>query len=682
VLPVFVLLLAALGAACSGEAPGKVSRHLEYSGYSAPEYRGFTKETRFVTMQDGTKIALDYFLPADGPARDKFPALFVFTPYGRAYLFPKMAWYEKLFARITKGTWGPLFDWSTRDDVKLFLSHGYAFVVADMRGAGASFGSQIPFTPTVAQDGKELVDWIGAQPWSNGKVGMLGRSYLGWIQLMVAAKKPKALACIMPEVIVSEAFTEGVKPGGIDAIAWIARYSKLLEDLNRNRFDPTALSLCAAPAADEDGDGDLADEIPLMGAGDPATFLDDGAPVYSDGKAREGLYYKATLEHQKNVPFTAFGRKHIAYFDSVAPQVFGPFRVVDGSPGYYLKEVIESGIPVYNIGGWFDGFVRGTSKIHATMAGKTGARLHIAPRFHYPPYVSKSYAKLFGFGADYEALLTIERLRFFDRYLKGIDNGIEREDPVNLFVMNGGWRAEKEWPLTRQQVTPYYFGEGHALARAQGADGADRYDVDFTQRSSYGKNLVNRWLMMFVPDGLMDRTGEDRKCLTWDTPVLEKDLEVTGHPVVSLYVSSSRDDGDFFVYLADVDESGKSLYVTEGQLRAGWKNEYPDDDQVLGKIDIKPDLPWHGYKKDQYAAKPLAGGKVAELRLDLLPTSWLFKKGHRVRIALACADSGNFEMNPGLCSGDRPEDCPATAVTVHRSKAYASRVELPVIPAK
>ncbi|TAL34495.1 MAG: CocE/NonD family hydrolase [Spirochaetes bacterium] len=666
---------------CANEG-APVSRHLEYSGYSAPAFKGYAKETRLVPMKDGTRLAVDYFIPKDGPAQEKFPSLFVFTPYGRAYLFPKMAWYEKLFARISRGTWGPIFDWSTREDVKLFLSHGYAFVVADMRGAGASFGAQMPFTPGIAEDGKELVDWIGAQPWSNGKVGMYGRSYLGWIQLMIAAKKPKALACIMPEVIVSEAYTEGVKPGGIDAIAWIERYAKLLLDLNLNRFDPANLSIPTAPAADEDVDGDFADEMPLMGAGDPASFLDDGPPVYADGKAREGLYHKATLEHKKNVLFTSFKRKSAPYFDTIAPEVFGPYRVVDGSPGYYLKEVIESGIPVYNIGGWFDGFVRGTAKIHATMAGKTRAKLHLAPRFHYPPYISKAYGKYFDYGVDYEKIITVERLRFFDRYLKGIENGIDREAPVNIYVMNAGWRSENEWPPARGRVTPFYFGEGRALAEAPGADGADRYDVDFTHSSSYGKNEVNRWLMMYVPDGLMERTGQDAKCLTWDTPALDRDMEVTGHPVVSLYVSSNRDDGDFFVYLSDVDESGKSLYVTEGQLRAGWKNMYNDDDQVLGKIDVKPDLPWHGYKKDQYSAKPLAGGKITELRFDLLPTSWLFKKGHRVRVAVACADDKNFEMNPYLCSGDRPEDCPATTVTVHRAKAYPSRIELPVIPAR
>ena len=656
----------------------RVSEHLNYSGYSAPEYESFSKETSFVTMRDGTKVAVDVFLPKDGPKHSKFPAIFIFTPYGRSYLHPQMAWYEKIAARINKGTWGPVFDYSTKDDIKLFLSHGYAIVVADMRGSGASYGVQIPFTPALAEDGKEMVDWIGSRPWSSGKVGMTGQSYLGWIQLMIAAKQPKALTCIMPEMILSESFTEGIRPGGIDAIAWIERYSEFLQYLNLNRFDPDKMSLPTTPVMDEDGDRDFIDEIPLMKGG---SFIDSGTPRYSDGNKRQDIYFNASSDHTKNVLFNFFGRKNAPYFDSVAPKIIGDTRFVDSSPGFYLKEVIASGIPVYNIGGWFDGFTKGTTKLFATMAGKTTVRLSIAPRFHYYPFITKQYKSYFGYDGDYMKQVTAERLRFFDFYLKGIQNGIDTQSPVNIYVMNSGWRSENEWPLKRQKVTPFYLNSGGILSSSAVSDGSDRYTVDFTHSSSYGINNVNRWLMMYVPDGLMDRTDLDKKSLTYETEILNKDMEVTGHPVVDIWVSSNRDDGDFFVYLTDVDESGKSLYVTEGELRAGWKNEYNDDDQVLGKIDIKPDLPWHGFKKNQYVENPFAGGKVVKLRFDLLPTSWLFKKGHRIRIAIACADYKNFEMNSYLCSGNEPGDCPETVVSINRTKVYPSRIELPVIPA-
>ncbi|HEY9162824.1 MAG TPA: CocE/NonD family hydrolase [Desulfomonilia bacterium] len=655
----------------------RVSEPFKYSGYGAPKFKGVSKETTFVAMSDGTKLAVDIFLPKDGPKTDKFPAIFIFTPYGRSYLYPQMTWYEKVIARITKGTSGPVFDYSLKYDTKLFLSHGYAIVVADMRGTGASYGSQIPFTPVLAEDGKEMVDWIGSQPWSNGKVGMTGQSYLGWIQLMIAAKHPKALTCIMPEMILADGFTEGIRPGGIDAIAWIERYSEFLQNLNLNRFDPGKMSLPTTPAKDEDNDGSCADEMPLMKDG---SFLDNGVPVYSDGRKRQDIYFNATKEHTSDIPFNFFARKNTPYFDSTAPEIIGNARFVDSSPDFYINEIIASGIPVYNVGGWFDGFTKGTTKLYATMEGKTAARMNIAPRFHYHPFITKQYKKYFGYEEDYTKQIAAERLRFFDFYLKGIQNGIASEPPVNIYVMNYGWRTEREWPLKRQKVTPFYFNSQNGLSQKPSNEGADTYMADFTHSSSYGKNNKNRWLMMYTPDGLMDRTAPDKKCLVYETEILVGDIEVTGHPVVDIWVSSSRDDGDFYVYLTDVDESGRSLYVTEGELRAGWKNEYNDDDQVLGKTDIKPDLPWHGYRKDQYTEKPFADGKTVELRFDLMPTSWVFKKGHRIRIAIACADYRNFEMNPYLCSGNEPGDCPETLVSIKHTKEYPSRIELPVIP--
>lgn len=93
-----------------------------------------------------------------------------------------------------------------------------------MKREGGLARRQGPLSPTLADDGKEMIDWIASQSWANGRVGMTGQSYLGWIQLMVAAKRPKALVCIMPEMIAFEGFTEGVRPGGIDAVAWIDRY--------------------------------------------------------------------------------------------------------------------------------------------------------------------------------------------------------------------------------------------------------------------------------------------------------------------------------------------------------------------------------------------------------------------------------------------------------------------------
>lgn len=132
----------------------------------------------------------------------------------------------------------------------------------------------------------------------------------------------------------------------------------------------------------------------------------------------------------------------------------------------------------------------------------------------------------------------------------------------------------------------------------------------------------------------MKRTDPDKKCLVFDSGPLSSDTEVTGHPIADLWVSSNQKDGDFYVYLADVDEKGESIYVTEGQLRAGWHRLHGDDDQVWGVLNVLPDMPWHGFRKETYMKDSLAGGKVLNMRFALMPTSWKFKKGHRIRISI------------------------------------------------
>jgi len=151
-------------------------------------------------------------------------------------------------------------------------------------------------------------------------------------------------------------------------------------------------------------------------------------------------------------------------------------------------------------------------------------------------------------------------------------------------------------------------------------------------------------------------------------------------PVANLFVSSDRSDADVFAYLCDVDEHGESVYVTEGQLRAGWHRLFPDDDQVARALDIKPDLPWHGHRRGGYDKNPLRGGKIAMMRFDLFPIAWVFKKGHRVRLALAGVDAGNFELNPAMraTAGKQP------TIYIHRggreSSVSSCRLSLEQLP--
>jgi len=650
-----------------------------------PEFKAFKKSSRFITLSDSTQMAVDIFLPTEGPEETRFPVILEYTPYGRALAHEMFPWWQQLLFWWFTDRWEPIFDSSLNNNTRIMLSQGYAWVSADMRGTGASSGAYAQLMPKLGKDGKELIDWITAQSWSNGKVGMSGGSYLGWSQLVTAAHKPEGLKCITPQVILFDAYSEAAYKGGIRMDAWLGEYSHLLRSLNMARFEPNqsryvAPLLPAAPVVDEDNDGQLIDEIPTRKQGDTSLFVDDLPPVYADGSGREKhYYYRYIKEHLSNIHSFRYMVEEMRFADSQTLFQGEPIYYNDNNTGSMLKAITDQKLPVLNIGGWFDGFLKGTTKIHATLAGEGSSRLLIGPVFHNPAGLVESYQELFNYKGDFQSERFAEQIRFFNRYLKDMDNGIDKEPPVKVYVMNKGWRQADIWPLQKQKYTSFYLQPDHELTRSEPAAGRDSYKVDFTHTSTYGEKKTNRWLMMIVMDTLMLRTEHDKKTLVFQTSPLEKEVEMVGHPIIHLWLSSNQIAGDVFVYLSDVDTDGRVHYVSEGQLRAGFKDLKDPDWQTKHQMTVKPDLPWHGFKKADYVKQVFAGGRVVELRFDLMPSAWLFKKGHRIRIAIAGADYGNFEYNPELCKGDLPDSCPETTMIVHQGDATPSRIEIPII---
>ena len=632
-----------------------------------PAFKSFEKHSEYVPMSDGTNIAVDIFIPTQGSDQRQFPVVFSYTPYQRA--------------RIDRET-GKISDISSDRLSRLLLSHGYGLVCADMRGTGASSGWLMDFMPEIWSDGKELVDWIAAQSWCDGKVGMQGGSYLGWSQTATASHQPEALKCIMPAVIPLEGYTGEVYPGGIYLDGFMKSWSSYMYYSVRNYYLPD-VKLTAAPVLDEDGDGELSDEIPLDLNGD-GSFLDEGfPPTYSDGNARNHVYYRLTLEHhEKYVDYTDWAEA-IFFYDGKSPL---GYRLDELGPTAHVHGIMQSGIPIYHIGGWFDGFARGSFELFATMEKSNPSKLIMGPGYH--DYARGPFWEYFGHTRDQaRKIFEIEHLRFFDRYLKGIDNEIEGEPPILLYVMNGkGWRFEHEWPLKRGKIEKYFIGSDFSLKATAGADGQNSYKADFSHSSLYGSNNGNRWLGIAAnePDSLPYRNDLDHKTLFYETAPLTADMEVTGHPVVHLWLSSTADYGDVFVYLSDVDQNGKCILVTEGQLRAGFAGLY-DNDQMIqthSGIDVLPELPWHGFKKEQYQDKIFADGNIVNLTIDFHPTSWVFKRGHKLRLSIACSDYPTFRLHPKLSPKNDPDDPDniVPTITVHYGADYQSYLEIPVIP--
>ncbi len=273
------------------------------------------------------------------------------------------------------------------------------------------------------------------------------------------------------------------------------------------------------------------------------------------------------------------------------------------------------------------------------------------------------------FDLDYGA----EALRWFDYWLKGIDNGIMDEPSVYYYLIGASkknaWRTSMQWPLPNQKPTRFYcdggktgsissINDGFLRTEPAGRDDAsDTYTVDYSTTS--GK--YSRWYAVNWPRHYPNMKTNDQKALTYTTPPLESSIEVTGHPIAHLWLTTDAPDLDMFIYLEEVDGDGKSTYVTEGNLRSSHRK--------LGKAPYNNlGLPYHSHNQSDLT--PITAGVPVESIFNLLPTSYLFRAGNRIRITVTCADADNF---------DTPVLDPAPKIRLLRDTGHASFVELPII---
>lgn len=594
--PWFALAALALAACVSSPSPTtappssqtpKISSFGKYSGYSEVVYDGWVRSSRYVTVRDGTRLAVDVFRPTRGGkvATEKLPVVWTHHRYQRAMYDPED---KKVYTVLETFGWLPEV-----------LRHGYVVAAVDTRGGGASFGTfEGMYNEKETQDAYDVTEWLAAQPWSNGNIGMYGRSYLGITQYMAASRKPPHLKAIFPEVAVTDMY-ELIYRGGIYHGPFIEFWSNLVRQLDVDR---------------------------------PALPVDDD---------KDGTLLKAAVEEHRQNRSAADILAATPFRDSVdAKSGARPF--IDWTPITYRKQIEESGVAIYHLAGWFDRYVRDQTVFYRNL--KNPQRLSIGPWTH-------TMSDRFDFAA--------EHLRWWDYWLKGIDNGVMREDPVHYYVMGApeatAWRSAKTWPLPQERRTAYWFGPRTLGTEApEEREARDEYTVDYSTAITPDP----RWS---IDRTIPELSANDAKGLTWTTPALPATVEVTGHPVVHLWVSSSAPDADVFVYLEEVDEQGKSHYVSEGMLRASNRGTADPGYDLLG-------LPYHrGNRADQ---KPLRPGEPVELVFDLYPTSNLFDAGHRIRVTLTGADRTNART---------PEQTPPPRLTVYREAGRASYVELPVI---
>ena len=600
--------------------------HVPPSAYLAQRPAQFAVPTRplsrHLTMPDGCRLAVDVHLPAAAPAGpaplSRFPTICVFTPYYRRFALAPGASGTEPSPNIFK----------YRD---MFVPRGYALVVVDVRGTGASFGTRDSFrSPKERDDSRAVADWIVREPWSDGRIGATGVSYLGAAADFLASTGHPAVKAIAPLFSVWDTYGDHYYPGGVLLTGLAETYEKLIRALDEDRREDLRTfsyfadpNLCGPCPVDEDADGSLA--------------------------------RAAVAEHRGNfrmpdfITEFRFKEEPLPYDASFSSASFSPYHYAHG---------IRPDVAVYSVSGWMDGagYTNGAISRHLTLPNAHkylllgpwdhGARVNVSPwRAQVEP----------------EFPLLAEVLRFFDQHLAGIDAGLAAEAPVHYFTCHEeAWRAAEQWPPVGDAPGRLFLARGEALNRETGAAGSENYKVDF----GFGTGSHTRYERIAAIDNrdyYGDWQGRDAALLRYTSAPLEADAELTGHVTAELWLASSEPDAAIHLYLTEVEADGRERYVTEGVLRALHRKDAPDTPAHRTK------WPTHSFRRQD--AAPLKPGEATRLTIALLPTSWRLRKGSRLRLAIAGADADHYAQVPH----GRPP-----MLTLHHGGAMSSRLELPL----
>lgn len=562
------------------DAP-KLSEPGYYSGYAPVRYDGYARTSFYVPVRDGTKLAVDLFRPTlhGVLSKQKLPVVWMNTPYNRR-------------GSLRGGPSASAYPGFALQLVK----YGYNVALVDFRGLYASFGTNKVFNfgeyvPPATTDAYDMTEWFARQSWSNGRIGMWGCSATGGSQMQAATTRPPALKAIFPMSSVFDAYSFLVIGG-----------------VTLQPFMPAS----QAVTADRDKTA-----VPVDGA--------DGATELA----------QAIAEHKSNLDAADVGVGQVIPFrDSRVAELGGIEWWTVSSPATNLKSLREADFGVYAASNWDES---GTKVAAFDIFGnlpKGRVKLLVGPARHCG---WQNVWQDTGF-----SIVTEER-RFFDYWLKGIENGVMSEPPVTYYTYNAppgaAWQRASSWPLPNEVKTAFYLGEGQLGRAAPETLGRDttamtpppKADPIFVEKPSGG--------------------------LSYETPPLPRDIQITGNPVMRLWISTQARDGDVLAWLDDVAPDGSTRsYQMFGRLRASGRALARPPYNDFG-------LPWHTFRKED--ARPLEPGKPTELQFALLPMSYIFPAGHRIRLTLTFSSPTGQAGSP---------------VTLLRGPGMASAITLPVIP--
>ena len=558
-----------------------------------------------IRMRDGIVLYADIYRPnSDG----RYPAILSRSPYG-------------------KSTYGK----SGYMNPQPFARAGYAVVLQDCRGTGVSEGEYYPRRSDPG-DGYDTVEWLAAQPWCNGAVGMYGLSYLGFTQWAAAVTQPPNLKAICPGATSVDACGVPFFRGGVFLMRLIPWYMmQVANALNKSRLPDKELA--ALRQLLNSLRNNLQEQYCFLPLKDlPAIRVAEALGMAS--------FYSDFFRHLNDTDFWS--------------------QMCNPAP---LEKVI---VPAFHICGWYDHHIGGVLASYKKLKESGGSepakrnqKLLIGPWIHSPEQPSTAGELSFGYSSSGASINVGGGLiRWFDYWLKGTDNGFPGEPPVRIFVMGDNvWRDEQEWPLTRACYTKFFL---HSNGRANSRLGGGVVTLGPPEEEQTDIFLYDprNVPVETTEEGAHDqREVEERTdVLVYTSAPLEADLEVTGPIEMRLYASSSAVDTDFTGKLVDVWPDGRAYNLVDGIIRAR-------------------------YRESDSAPMFIEPGRVYEYRIDLNATSNVFKAGHRIRVQISSSHFPICDRNPntGHPIGQDAE-MQVAVQTIYHNREHPTHLILPIVP--
>ena len=602
-----------------------------------------------VTMRDGVVLMLDIYRPArDGqPVDERFPVILERTPYDKSAVSR---------SEIDRDQDRPLDRAAVAAD---FVRHGYVVAYQDCRGRHASGGSFTKYL-SEGEDGYDTIAWLARQPWCDGRVATMGLSYAAHVQAAAACLAPPALAAmVLDSGGFSNAYRCGIRQGGafeLKQATWA---------FNQAKESPEAEADPAIRAAlDAEDIRDWFARMPWHPGRSPVSAVPD---------------YEAYLfEQWTHGAFDEFWRRLGLYAE-----------------GYYDR---FADVPQVHLSSWYDVYVpTATGNYRALKTRKRSAvRLIMGPWLHGDRNDSHAGDVEFGPRATLDGNIApnwrVFRRRWYDHWLKGIDNGVDREPPVRLFLMGGGsgrrlangrldhggrWIQAGDWPLPATRFTPYHL---HADGRLDPAPAGEaeprtyRFDPQDPVPTIGGSLTSGRPVF---EGGAFDQREGDRffgckhpgrplaardDVLVFETAPLTQDLAVIGPIKVRLFVASDAPDTDFTAKLIDLhpptpdDPDGFAMNLTDGILRCRYRDSFE-------------------------APSPMQPGQVYEIEIEPFATANLFQRGHRIRLDISSSNFPKYDVNPNSGEPEGHADHKRIAANrLYLDPAHPSHILLPIVP--